>query len=324
LGYSNYVSQRNATQKKPIDLSLLKGNITPGGVKQLVGGAMDVKNQEVETYQTMADKTDAAAAGIAADKLAEMKVARAKADIEAKLLKENLQYKPTNWAESEIVNYMKNPYNQDGTLKTRDQLKEQLLGQMAGEGSDVNTAGGVTPQLIEQRINEWLPKDFEANAKYYQYVSMGYTKAQAKDLQDFDRYSKGQMPAAEKAVYDIANPTWAAKADEIKMSQGLMEDIGMKKDEQTGETVPKYGTFEELRQKYPNVQEATLKEMVKPVEQQSLTDDVRQWYDPRMQSGVKELLETPVEKGGGYNGVTGSNNYKELKTKLNFDEELPF
>ena len=61
LGYSNYMSKRNAALGKPIDLSLMKGNITPAGVKSLVGGAMDIKNEQVGAYDTMAGKVDTAA-----------------------------------------------------------------------------------------------------------------------------------------------------------------------------------------------------------------------------------------------------------------------
>lgn len=319
LGYSNYVSQRNAASKKPLDLSLMKGNITPGGVKELVRGSMDIKNQEVDAYQTMAEKTNQAAESIAVQKLADSKRAAKE--------KENLQFKPTNWAEAEIVNYMKNPYNQDGSIKTKDQLKEQLMGQLVGEG----TGMGVTPQAIEQKINEWIPADFDSNPGEYSYRAMGYTKEQAKDLVNYNRYANGQMGENEKTAYAMANPTWANRADELAANKNLLPDIGTKIDEITGEEVPKYN-YEELVRKYPNVDPKFIGELAKPAQTPFLQDDIRKNL---LSSNSTKSLATAIENNklteNDYIQFMDSDDYKNFKRMailsygpMYTDQELDF
>lgn len=262
MGYSNYMNRLGQETGAPADIGDVKG-LSPAGINARIGTRFGMQKENVNTLGTIAGAFDTAAGQIAANQVAEGK--KAAAD------RKNLQFKPTNWAESEIVNYIKNPVNQDGTPMSVQQLRDKLKGQMIGEGGFED----VTEQMIDQRINEWVPKDFEQNAKQYSYMAMGYTKAQAQDLNNFDRYANGKMSLVEKETYALTNPTWAAKAEQMKAAKGLIPDIGEQvKDEATGETIPKY-SYQELINKYPNIDPKSIAEYAKPVFNQYLADDIK-------------------------------------------------
>ena len=305
MGYSNYLSKINALRGKDLDIGDVEG-MTPEGIKSMVSGAAGMQQQEMGSLERILGGVDTAAGQIAAAKAASDRAAAGRK-------KDNpfADVTPQNWVQSEVLAYAKNPYNQDGTLKTRAQLSEELKGQFIGE-EGVNQIQGVTQDTIDATINNLLPQDFEQNASFYKYQAMGYTKAQAEDLKAYDEYSKGQMPEAQMRAFELMNPGWTAKADIFKTNQGLLDDIGMVKDETTGQTVPKYN-FEELKNKYPNMPETDLKNLVKPVEKQSAVDDISQWL-----STNKKAVETKIAEDG-YVELAKDPDYVELKTKLNLE-----
>lgn len=266
MGYQNYMSKIGDETARTASIGNIKG-LSPAGINARISTRFGMQDENIRTAESNARAIDTAAGSIAASQVAAAK--RAKAD------RENLQFKPTNWVESEIVNYIKSgAKNEDGSVMTRDQLREKLKNQFIGEGSGVNEAGGVTEALIDQRIAEWIPADYEENASRYKYMAMGYTKAQAEDLKQFDRYTNGEMSAEEKQTFELTNPTWAKKAETMKENAGITDDLGVVEDPETGEVHMKM-SYDELRNKYPNMPEAELKELVKPTAKVSLVDDIK-------------------------------------------------
>jgi len=83
MGYSNYVNKANEANNKPLSLNL-KGDITPQGVKSLVGGAVNMKDQERGTYGKIAGQIDSTAGQLASSQIAREKAAAAAAAAKAK------------------------------------------------------------------------------------------------------------------------------------------------------------------------------------------------------------------------------------------------
>lgn len=266
MGYQNYMSRLGDETARTAPIGSVKG-LSPAGINARISTRFGMQDENIRTLQSNAGAIDTAAGQIAASQISAGK--KAAAD------RENLQFKPTNWAESEIVNYIKTaPKNEDGSTMTRQQLADKLKAQFIGEGSGVNEAGGVTEALIDQRIAEWVPADYEENASRYKYMAMGYTKAQAEDLKQFDRYTNGEMSEQEKQAFSLTNPGWANKAEMMKASAGITDDLGVVKDPETGEIHMKV-SYDELKSKYPNMDETTLKELVKPTAKISMQDDIQ-------------------------------------------------
>lgn len=300
LGYSNYVSQRDKALKKPIDVSLMKGNITPAGVKQLVGGAMDTKNQEVDAYNTMAGKTDVAAGQIAADRIAKEKAAKAAA-VARYGINNGVMFQPTSQLETKMADYMKNPYNPDGSVKTIDQFKQEMSDyftprenvdmtyQNAQGGSEVRD--NPTAQNIQEVIDKRVPKDFVGNEQTYAAMAQGFSRKQATD------------PSTSGAVRD-------AMQTEI--------------DPATQEEVPKY-SFSDIQNRYPDLADTEIKQIMKPVETKEVVkklatnnfinnrDELTKLYTDGLTNASGEVVSK------GWSAVMASPDFKALDDQLTME-----
>jgi len=325
MGYSNYINELNTAAGKPLALNL-KGNITPGGVKSLVGGAMDIKNQDTSTLRKMASGIDATAGDLAAQQAArEKEAARAKAEAEG--FENGVAFQPKDELDQKILAYMQNPKNPDGSVKSLQQFEAEIgyeygkaqygpdfekgvmSAQVSATGEPIDVRK-YTPEDIKARIAERAPKDFIGNEDKYHMMAQGFSKKQAEANLGALRYDT--MTAPEKVVYEIQHPEMAKKLQTEGVNKGLIQDIGLKTDPSTGQQIPKY-TIEELRSKYPNVAEATLKEMVAPVEKKALTDDISQFY-----TGQKDEIRKKIDEDG-YNEFMKTPEYDKLKTTLSME-----
>jgi hypothetical protein len=209
----------------------LRGDITPGGVRSLVGAGIDYRNLE----QSLKEKEAKARAAGSADM----------SEVFANLS----GFEEKDALDKAIKGYLGNPRDEDGTFKSIEELERELVG--AVTGGDAQWTEEEAKQRINQRIPDALREDWQEN--YYK--SLGYTNTQAEDLVKYDRYVKGEMSESEAELYRITDPTFAGKAEAMKSMPGLTKEMNQLK---TGS--PDSLTFIELRQKYPNVTPELVKE----------------------------------------------------------------
>ena len=329
LGYSNYVSQRKQAAGEDLDLSLLKGDITPGGVKEIVGGAIGMKDDNVDTLDKMVSATDTAA-----DQLATAQAAREKTAAEAARNKIGLDngvaFSASNPMESMVKDFMQNPKNPDGSMKSVQQLEAEM-------NASLGMQEGYSPEDIKKTLDERLPSDYMGNEDKYFMMSMGFSEKQAIDNAGALRYD--QMNDAEKIVFELQSPKMAnylSSQEEKSSLQSLIKDATeTTTEEMDGRKVssPKY-TFQELVGRHPELTAAEVKRLaiqpykadlnssieeslgevvgqkskgfMKGDEDETLMDQLRSVYN-------KEIEDYPE---GGIVSVKKSPMYQELKAKL--------
>lgn len=262
MGYSNEMDRLNQETSAPADIGNIKG-LSPAGINARISSRFGQQDQRVAGIQSNANAIDTVAGSLADAQAAREKSASSKADAAG------LSFQPTNWVQTEAMDYIKNSMpGTDGKYESRDEMIKRLQGAALGEGN-------IPSEQVKAIVDNLVPKDFEDKRAYYQARYNGYSKAQAEDLQNFDRYANGQMSPAEKKIYDLTNPTWAAKADDMKASKDLIPDITATiKDEKTGEEIPQF-TYPQLVEKYPNLTPAQIAEYTKPVYNKYLQDDIK-------------------------------------------------
>jgi hypothetical protein len=316
MGYSNYMSRIGAEASGPASIGDVKG-LSPAGIKSRIASRFGDQDQNINSLRGMAGAIDTAAGGIAANQIAEGKAAAA-AKKNAMGLENNVAFEPKSQLDQQILSYMQNPKNADGSVKSLQQFESELndyysdpkymqSGPKSDQPYQVHSA-----EEIKKTIQERLPQDFIGNEDKYHFMAQGYSQKQAEELQGGLRYDTMSEP--EKLIYQVQNPQMAKMLDEGGVNKELLSDIGTTTNPDTGETIPKY-TFDELKEKYPNVEVTTLKEMVKPVEKKSIQKNIDEFYlDNR--DAMEELKKEKVEKGGGISGIMKSDTYKEFKTQM--------
>ena len=312
LGYSNYKSQLGSAIKKPLDLSLMKGNITPQGVKQLVGGAMDIKNQNMDTYQTMVSKVDQAAEQLAMQQIADEK-ARAAASAE----KNEGLWEPKDWLDQQLYRFqLDKPKNEDGTDMTIEQFKEQLFGKVMGEGDAAETLfqSGLTEEMINQRIAQRFPADYEKRKTWYQARLAGATKTEAQDMQDYDNYVHNRMTEGQKSTYEFLNETRVNKANELGDHKTVLLEVDQKVN-------GRYLTFRELMDNHPGINENVAKEALQDKMQVRLNEDVEEHMNrivdkKSMLEDYRELYMKGADEKIGLDAVADDADFKATKSRL--------
>jgi len=274
LGYSNYMSKRNAALGKPIDLSLMKGNITPAGVKSLVGGAMDIKNEQVGAYDTMAGKVDTAAGQLAADQISKARAA-ASARQNAMGLENGVVFQPKDQLDIDILGYMQNPRNPDGSVKSLQQFEaeqDEKYGTKKTSELDAHITRMYQPDYVNSRIQQRIPKDFLGNEDKYFLMAQGYSAKQAEENAGALRFNK--MSPEEQLAWSTAHPAMAKILSATGNDPALIADAGIKVDE-NGKEVPKY-SFQELQEKYSGVDPKIIAAAVKPAYTTLIKQDIKQ------------------------------------------------
>lgn len=326
LGYSNYVNQRKRAAGEPLDLSLLKGNISPSGVKQLVGGAIDTKEEKLGTLDKMIGATDTAADQLARDQISREKeaatAARNKMGIE-----NGVAFSPQNPVESSILDFMQNPKNPDGSIKSLQQLEAEL-------NASYGIQEGYSAEDVKKMIEERIPTDYIGNEDKYFMMSKGYSEKQAIANEGALRYDK--MNGAEKIIFETQSPGMAKVLAEQKNVQGLVKDatetMTTEIDGQKA-TTPKY-TLEQLKERYPDMTPADVEQFAMAPYRKAVTEDIEamlgevvgekkdRWYkkaqDETTMDQIREIYEGKIEdyEEGGIVSVKKSAPYKELKEQL--------
>lgn len=293
MGYSNYMSRIGEEASAPAEAPVsMKGkNLTPQAIAAGQQAGFNIQNRNINSLERIAGAMDTAAGSLASEQVSREKKARENPTI----------FESKDWLDDEMKKFMLDrPKNDDGTEKTVDQFREELL----GKSGDTYGAKWQSPDTdkfkadIDARINQRIPKDIGEKRAYYQALAAGETKAVADDIQDRDDYVNNKMTSGQKVVYELLNPN-------VKDNLVDPNDVATIKDDQGGVS-PKL-PFEELKKKYPKADEGILK---KPY-RDSLVDDANMWYKEN-KAGVDELLGEP----NGFADVMNDDSYKKLKSVL--------
>lgn len=367
LGYSNYKSKMTGAMDKGLDLSRMKGNITPQGVKQLVSGAVNMQQNEVEGYGKMVNTVDQASGMLAQEQIAREKEAAALAkkaseDVMNRVGLENgVTFIPQTALDKKILEYMQNPTNGDGSIKSLQQFESELNKyydeNQTTSDKDPNPTRVWTEEEINEKIKERIPQDYIGNEGKYFLMSQGFSEKQALAHDGALRYASGQMSEPEKIIFEQVNGTLATQLKSNQGFEGAIKDISEQeshKNPDTGEvtTSPKY-TFEQLKNKYPLIPDAELKNLASPVykndamgfiEEQlntvtgKMTDELagmKKWYERAPHKVLlggdkyKERDMTVMDQfynvyqgqdenypEGGMEAVIKTNTYKEMRNKM--------
>lgn len=324
FGYSNYMARLGEEAARPAAIGSVKG-LSPQGIKERISTRFNMQDENIRTLSQIAGGIDTAAGQLAAEQIARAKAA-ASSRGNAMGFDNGVTFSPKNQIELEILKYMQNPKNADGSVKSLQQFEAEMNQKFApvvdANGNPVGADkpydlgnGNIIAQdvldasQIKKAIENKVPKDFIGSEDKYSLMAQGYSSKQADELAGALRYDV--MSGPEKLIYETKNPVMSKKLQSGSVSAELINDIGTTFDEKTGQTIPKY-TFDQLREKYPAVPETDLKALVTPVERQSMQDDINQWLNKYKSSAV-EMLNNPDE---GLTALQKDKDYIELTKRL--------
>lgn len=324
LGYDNYMSRLNKTASAPLKIPI-KGNLTPAAIKSLSAGAIGMKQEEMGAIGDMAGRIDQVAGGLASDQAQRERAASRAAD------NAGLDFKPTNWVESEALNYVKNATpGEDGKYESRDEMIKRLEKQLIGEGGDVNAAGGVTSENIRAMIDKVVPADIEERRAFYQARYNGATKAQAEDIQDSDDYVKGKMSPGQKTVFEALNPTFAKQAQTLGESADILSKAKETTEGEDGKSKPRY-SYGELREQYPGLTDVQFKAAVGDTYTKDIKNSIEENLDETNEKGntlidvIEQDYTEGIEKGNevikGLSAVRESRPFKDMVDQTYIDYE---
>lgn len=240
FGYSNYMSKLGKETKAPADIGNVEG-LSPAGINARISSRFGTQNENISSLSTAAGAIDTAAGTLAAEQAAREKAAREKA-IQQYGINNGVMFNPQSQLETKVADYMKNPYNPDGSVKTIDQFKQEAADYFAPrENVDMTSPtsnGGLemrdnpTAQNIQEVIDKRIPKDFAGNEQTYAAMSQGFSRKQATD------------PSTSGAVKDA---------------------MQTQVDPATGRTVPKYDSLD-IQNMHPDLTDAEVNKIMKPVD----------------------------------------------------------
>ena len=295
MGYSNFSTELARTRKSNPNINL-KGDLNPATILGNIDSAFGRKQSEVSSLQGAMRTVDTAAGSIASSQVATGKAAQEKFGTA-----NGVAFDPQSQLETQIADYMKNPYNPDGSKKSLQQFEAETNAYYSQEdklqtGPKVVDANGnpvpyrvYSPEDIKAEIEKRVPRDFIGNEQTYSAMALGYSKKQATD------------PSTSGAVRDAMQMETKEVKDPIT-------------GQTTTETLPKFTTAE-IQNKYPDLTDVEVKGIMKPVEQKAIVDDIQK--DSLLQD--KQALSTLMQEGGGYTAVMKDPKYIELKTNLGLE-----
>jgi hypothetical protein len=205
LGYSNYMSKLGKETSAPAAAPEMKGNILPAGVLAGQEAGYSMQNSRINTLQGVTGAIDSAAESIAT-KLAAKNKAADKNRYDSSFI-----FEPTNPIESSILKYAQNPYNEDGSVKSLQQLEGEL-------NTEFGQAEGYSPEDIKGMLVDKLPADYIGKEGSYAYRFAGMSEKQAADEQLIDYGNlimNGKADQVPKELYPLA---YASLSDAEKMA----------------------------------------------------------------------------------------------------------
>lgn len=299
LGYSNYMSKIGKETKGPADIGSVAG-LSPAGINARINSRFGTQTENVNALSSVAGAIDTAAGSLAAEQIAREKASRAAA-VARYGVNNGVMFQPTSQLETKMADYMKNPYNPDGSVKTIDQFKTEMADYFAPRENvdmtyqdaqgNLQMRDNPTAQNIQEVIDKRVPKDFMGNEQTYAAMAQGFSRKQATD------------PSTSGAVRD-------AMQTEI--------------DPATQEEVPKY-SFSDIQNRYPDLADTEIKQIMKPVETKEVVkklatnnfinnrDELTKLYTDGLTNASGEVVSK------GWSAVMASPDFKALDDQLTME-----
>lgn len=223
LGYQNYMSRLGDATAKPASIGDIKG-LSPAGINARISSRFNTQNADINALEKNAGAVDAAAESISS------KLASKNKEADKYRYDSSFIFEPQDELDRKILDYARNPRNEDGTVKTVEQFEKEVnaeFGQGA-LGGDINPNRGFmdvnAPKPayslddVRNRIVERLPADFSGKESAYSYRFNGMTEEQA----------------AEEQMIDYSNLIAAGRGKEVPaelypMAYSLLSDSEKKK-----------------------------------------------------------------------------------------------
>lgn len=229
LGYSNYMSRIGQETAAPADIGSVEG-LSPAGVNARISSRFNTQNANVDALASNASAIDTAAGSIA-DKLAAKNKAADKYRYDSSFI-----FQPKDSLDQKILDYARNPRNEDGSIKTAEQFEKELNDEfgagLLGPGAEQGIAGGgATPEYsledVRNRLTERLPADYVGKEDSYSYRFQGMTEKQAAEEQIINYANMivaGQgdkvPPELYPVAYHLLSDTEKAKLRGLKSERG--------------------------------------------------------------------------------------------------------
>lgn len=218
LGYSNYISKLGKETSAPAPAPEMKGNILPAGVLAGQEAGYSMQNQRINTLQSVTGAIDTAAGSIASALAAKNKAAdKNKYDT-------SFVYQPTNPVEQRILDHAQNPYNDDGSLKSLQQLESEL-------NNEFGQQEGYSPEDIQKMIVDKIPADYMGKERIFKYRFQGMSEEQATDEAIIDYgnmivLGKGKEvpPELYPSAYATLTPAEKAEVQNLKKKKDEAEE----------------------------------------------------------------------------------------------------
>lgn len=314
LGYSNYMSRLGQETATPADIGDVKG-LSPQGIQARIASRFGQQDTRINALTQMASGIDTAAGSIAASQISAGK----KGDT-AMGFENGVAFSPKTQIEQEILKYMQNPKNPDGSVKSLQQFEAEMnqkFQDTPGMNFPYELSGGkvaardvLNAEQIKLAIEQRIPKDFIGNEDKYFLMAQGYSAKQAKE--NAGALKRGQMTPEEQLTWDTAHPAMAKIMSASGNDPSVITDIGVVPDE-NGNLIPKY-SFQELTAKHPGVDPEVLANLAKPVYASSVEADV--FSNLQGAGDLKLLFDSGKMTPTDYANFISSEEYKNFKTAL--------
>lgn len=241
FGYSNYRDQLDRELSGPASIGSVKG-LSPNGINARINTRFGMQDTRVSGLQKAAGTIDSAAATLS-ERLAAKNKAADKYKYDTSFI-----FEPHDALDQKILDYARNPRNEDGSVKTVDQFEKELQKEygssvtidqsqpvvsdprMAGQNPD----GQFSAKDIQDRVVQHLPADFSGKELNYSYRFQGMTEKQAAEEQLIDfanliANGRGKEVPAEiyPMAYHLLSDAEKAKLRGYKSERaGALEGLG--------------------------------------------------------------------------------------------------
>lgn len=218
LGYQNYMSRLGDATANPAAIGDIKG-LSPAGINARISSRFNNQNADINALQSNAGAVDAAAESIAS------KLASKNKEADKYRYDSSFVFEPKDELDQKILDYSRNPRNEDGSIKSLQQFESELnseYGQGMFSADGTTATPGATPkyniQDVKDRIVERLPNDYIGKESAYAYRFNGMNEKQA----------------AEEQMIDYANLIASGRGKEVPaelypMAYSLLSDSEKKK-----------------------------------------------------------------------------------------------
>jgi hypothetical protein len=325
LGYSNYQSKVDSAANAPLEMSS-KG-MRPEDALALRKGEMNIRQGNVDSALRIERAVDATSETLASAQASREKAA-ASARQSAIGTENGVAFIPEDPLDDEILKYMQNPINPDGSIKSLQQFEAEL-GQKQNLKRETQNPDGsmstvdirINPETVNKRIAQRLPKDFIGNENKYFLMSRGFSEKMASTADGAVQYAT--MTPERKVLFDLTNPTLArylqeentkndvtgALSNVLKTKQVIVRD--KEKNNGIGEAIEipalSYG---EYKKQYPNIPAEIEESMIKPFYlnefNKSLDQMLNDLQDPKKGTTNLQFLQSQTEKAAEGSGANKS------------------